>query len=71
MASDTLAFSQLDNRFPKDPYMLLSVINTKLRDDYPDGLDNMCRDMNIDKGIIITILHDAGFDYMPEANQFR
>ena len=31
---------------PKDPYMLLSFINTKLRDDF-DSLENFCESYNV------------------------
>ncbi len=58
------------NKLPKDPFMLLSVVNMKLRDYYP-SLDAMCDDMELDKNEILRRLHDAGFDYMPEINQFR
>ena len=34
---------------PKDPAMLFSVINMKLRDDY-GSLDELCRKMDIDQG---------------------
>ena len=33
---------------PKDPMLLLSVVNTKLRDYYPT-LDALCEDMDIEK----------------------
>ena len=33
---------------PKDPMMLFSFINTKLRDFYP-SLDALCKDMNVKK----------------------
>lgn len=33
---------------PKDPMMLLSVINTHLRDTYP-SLDALCDDLNVEK----------------------
>ena len=33
---------------PKDPFMLLSVVNTKLRDCYAD-LDALCEDMGTDR----------------------
>ena len=34
---------------PKDPVMLLSVINTKLRDRYP-SLDALCDDLGAPRG---------------------
>lgn len=54
---------------PKDPFMLLSVVNTKLRDCYAD-LDALCEDMGIDRAALEHELA-AGFEYMPEINQFR
>ncbi|GFI14252.1 MAG: DUF4250 domain-containing protein [Muribaculaceae bacterium] len=55
---------------PKDPFMLLSVVNTKLRDCYAD-LDALCEDMGIDRAALEHELAAAGFEYMPEINQFR
>lgn len=55
---------------PKDPFMLLSVVNMKLRDCY-SSLEEMCDDMGVDKDELVRHLHDAGFDYLPEVNQFR
>ncbi len=55
---------------PKDPFMLLSVVNAKLRDCYAD-LDALCEDMGIDRAALERELADAGFEYMPEINQFR
>ena len=50
--------------------MLFSYINTKLRDCY-DSLDNLCDDMDIDVEQLKTTLEKAGFEYLPEINQFR
>jgi len=55
---------------PQDPYILLSYVNTRLRDDYPD-IGSMCDDLAIDRGVLEKRLADAGFEYMPEINQFR
>lgn len=55
---------------PKDPYMLLSVINTKLRDSY-DDLDDLSASLDIDKSEIIDRLKVAGFSYDPKINQFK
>lgn len=57
-------------QLPKDPVMMMSVVNTKLRDFYPT-LDAMCEDMNIDRRELESQLHAAGFDYLPAVNQFR
>ena len=45
---------------PKDPVMLLSVINTELRDKYP-SLDALCEDREITKTSITDTL--KGIDY--------
>lgn len=55
---------------PKDPFMLLSYLNTKLRDEYP-SLEELCAAMGLDCSEIVATLSAAGFDYMPEINQFR
>ena len=55
---------------PSDPFMLLSMINIKLRDDYP-SLDELCAAEDIDRNELESRLREAGFDYLPEANQFR
>lgn len=36
------------NELPKDPMILLSLVNTKLRNHY-DSLDAFCQDMGIEK----------------------
>lgn len=55
---------------PSDPFMLLSFVNTKLRDDY-NSLDELCKSLDIDKSALTEKLRNSGFDYMPEINQFR
>ena len=54
---------------PKDPMMLFSVINMKLRDNY-SSLDELCDDLNVEKEDIIDQLKNAGFEYSPEHNCF-
>ena len=54
---------------PNDPVILLSVINTKLRD-YYSSLDALCEDLNIDKEEITKKLSLIGYNYKPERNQF-
>ena len=55
---------------PKDPVMLMSVLNTKLRDGY-DSLEALCDDLELDRDKLTVRLHEAGFDYDSERNQFR
>lgn len=55
---------------PKDPFILLSYINTKLRDEY-GSLDALCDDMDLDRATLEKTLAEAGFEYMQQINQFR
>lgn len=54
---------------PKDPMILFSVVNTKLRDEYP-SLDDLCRDLDVDKQELESELSQAGFEYNAEQNKF-
>lgn len=54
---------------PKDPVMLLSVVNLKLRDFYKD-LASMCEDMDADMEEIIKTLETIDYHYDQEKNQF-
>lgn len=54
---------------PKDNVILLSVINTKLRDFY-SSLDALCEDMDINKDEIISRLSSIGYKYNELKNQF-
>ncbi len=55
---------------PKDPYMLLSFINTKLRDDF-DSLENFCESYNVNIKEIEEKLQNVGYKYIKEENQFK
>ena len=54
---------------PKDPAILLSYVNTKLRD-YYGSLDEMCDDMHLDRKEIEDKLSMIGYKYKKERNQF-
>ncbi|MGN1138249.1 MAG: DUF4250 domain-containing protein [Ruminococcus sp.] len=54
---------------PNDKMMLLSVINTKLRD-YYRSLDELCEDMNENKGDIVNKLNSIGYEYDKKLNRF-
>ena len=54
---------------PKDPVILLSVVNTKLRDFY-SSLDALCDDLQEDKGAIIRTLSAINYEYDEKTNQF-
>ena len=55
---------------PNDAFMLLSVVNTKLRDNY-DSLDALCDDLGEDKKRIVSTLASIGFEYVEELNSFK
>ncbi|WP_138263585.1 DUF4250 domain-containing protein [[Clostridium] hylemonae] len=54
---------------PKDPMLLLSVVNTKIRD-YYHTLDAMCEDMEIDKNTIVDTLKGIDYEYDESRHQF-
>lgn len=54
---------------PQDNYMLLSIINMKLRDSY-SSLDSLCDSEDISKEEIITKLESIGYNYNKDLNQF-
>ena len=54
---------------PKDPAMLLSIVNMKLRDFYP-SLDVLCDDLEIEKDTICVPLSGIGYEYDERQNQF-
>lgn len=56
-------------KLPNDPIMLMSVVNTKLRDQY-SSFDALCDDMGADKQEIIDKLASVGYKYDKELNKF-
>lgn len=57
-------------KLPSDPYLLLSVVNTKLRDEYP-SLAELCASLDLDMNELTGKLQVAGFSYDPDSNQFK
>lgn len=57
------------NGLPGDPVMLLSVVNTKLRDQYHD-LNVLCDDMDVAKEEIESKLNAIDYFYDSNRNQF-
>ena len=55
---------------PKDPAILLSWVNTQLRDRY-DTLDALCEDRDMEKAELTAKLAALGYVYDPEQNRFR
>lgn len=54
---------------PSDPFILLSVVNTKLRDQY-SSLDALCEDLDENQEKLTQILEQLGYSYSAEQNQF-
>ena len=54
---------------PKDPVMLLSYMNTQLRDFY-GSLDVFCEDKDVDRKELEEKLAAIDYVYDPAANQF-
>lgn len=54
---------------PKDPVMLLSFVNMKLRDFY-GSLDVLCDELDADREEIENKLTEIGYHYDAEKNQF-
>ena len=57
------------NNLPKDPAMLLSYVNTQLRDNY-DDLVEFCAANNIDINDITGRLRTINYCYDEHTNQF-
>ncbi len=54
---------------PKDPVMLVSYVNLKLRDFYTN-LDVLCEDLDADRDEIVEKLAGIDYHYDEEKNQF-
>ena len=57
------------NTLPKDPVMLLSFVNTQLRDHYP-SLEEFATIYQIDAAEVISALKNIDYEYDPTTNQF-
>ena len=54
---------------PKDPVILLSYVNMKLRDRHK-SLDAFCEDKNVDKAELMEKLRSIDYEYDERINQF-
>ena len=54
---------------PKDPAILLSFVNTKLRDEY-SSLEDLCAALDADAADITEVLAALDYHYDPTHNQF-
>ena len=55
---------------PNDPMILLSYLNTRLRDDYL-SLDALCEDLDLSRAELEKKLEAVGFAYDAEQHRFR
>ena len=55
---------------PNDPAILLSFVNTMLRDKY-DSLDELCDDYHADKTVLMDKLKSIGYEYSQKYNRFK
>lgn len=53
-----------------DPFILLSAVNLKLRDNC-SSLDDLCKTHDIDENKLVERLKAVGFTYVAEQNQFK
>ena len=58
------------SNIPKDPNLLFSYLNLKLRDEY-DSIDELCSSLDISSEEILDKLASVGYEYNAEINQFR
>ena len=54
---------------PKDPVILLSFVNTKLRDEY-SSLAELCAALDADEAELKKAMAALDYQYSPERNQF-
>lgn len=54
---------------PKDPVMLVSFLNLKLRDNYA-SFAALCEDLELDPEGTANIVATIDYHYIPEKNQF-
>ena len=55
---------------PSDPFILLSYVNTALRDQY-DSLSHLTEDLGIDRTWLEEKLGSIGYTYDSQLNQFK
>lgn len=54
---------------PKDPVMMLSYVNLKLRD-YYHSLDDLCKGEDLEKQVLLEKMAGIGYVYNEENHQF-
>ena len=59
----------MNTNLPNDPVILVSYLNTQLRDFYP-SLDELCSSLNADKQTLCSTLAQIDYYYDEASNQF-
>ena len=59
-----------NTKLPADPVILLSYVNTKLRDEYA-SLSELCESLDLEESQITEPLAAIGYTYDPLVNRFR
>lgn len=54
---------------PRDPFILLSFVNTKLRDEY-GSLQELCAALDADESDLHRMLASVDYRYDPDQNRF-
>lgn len=57
------------SQLPKDPMLLVSVLNTKLRD-YYNNLEELCADLDVNKQELLERLSAIDYEYDAQSNNF-
>lgn len=66
----TASFKKEEPMLPQDPYILLSYVNTKLRDEY-GSLSALCDGLDAEQTELEAKLAGVGYAYDPGTNQFK
>lgn len=69
-AAATASLKKEEPMLPQDPNILLSVVNTKLRDEY-GSLDALCGGLDADQAELTEKLAALGYAYDAQTNQFK
>lgn len=69
-ATAAVSFEKEEPMLPQDPNILLSVVNTKLRDEY-GSLDALCVGLDADQAELTEKLGALGYAYDAQTNQFK
>lgn len=56
---------------PQDPFMLVSMLNMKLRDGNYEDLSDLLATLDLDEDEVLRKLSEVGFEYDKELKRFR